>query len=633
MASAIIGTAGHIDHGKTALVRALTGQDTDRLKAEKERGISIDLGFAYLDVPGVGRVGVVDVPGHERFIRNMLAGVHGIDLVLLAVSADDGVMPQTEEHLDILHLLGVCRGIAAVTKVDLVAADRLAEVREEIEILTAGTTLEGAPVIGVSSVTGQGLEELRREIARQLAAYERRPLPGYFRLPVDRAFLMKGHGLVVTGTAVAGEVAVGDTLRVLPGGEAARVRHIEVHGAARERACFGERVALNLAGIGRTDVGRHEVVCDARLGRDTRCFDAFVELRPGPKRGLRHHGRVRLHLATAETLATVVMLDGRERLEPGASGYCQLRLAEPVMALRGDRFILRAETADATIGGGLVLHAFAPRRRPRSLDVLGRLRALQRGEGAEALRAFLELSGEFACPRGELAQGLALRDEEVVALAATAPGVLPIPDAACPEAFTLVESWHALERRAEETVAAFHRDNPVAPGMDMESLRTRLPDAHEPKVFRWVVERLVASGKLARSESLLRLPGHRVALDERARRAGARVEAVLRAAGLTPPDVGGLDAEGLSAKELQDVLAVLEREGRVVRVAPGLYYATDAVERGLALLREYLVTHGEITAAAFRDLMGASRKYSIAFLDYCDRIGITLRVGDVRRLR
>jgi selenocysteine-specific elongation factor len=632
MASAIIGTAGHIDHGKTALIKALTGQDTDRLKAEKERGISIDLGFAYLDVAGVGRVGIVDVPGHERFIRNMLAGVHGIDLVLLVVSADDGVMPQTEEHLDILHLLGVSRGIAVVTKVDL-AADRLAQVREEIEILTAGTTLDGMAVIGVSSVTGQGLDALRDEIARQLATYERRPLPGYFRLPVDRAFVVKGHGLVVTGTAVAGQVAVGDTLRVLPGGDTGRVRSIEVHGAAQERAGFGQRVALNLTGVERADVRRHQVVCDARLGRDTSCFDAFVELRPGPKRALRHHGRARLHLATAETLATAVLLDGSARLEPGASGYCQLRLAEPIMTLKGDRFILRAETADATIGGGVVLHAFAPRRRRRSLDVLGRLRLLHRGEPADALRAFLELSGDFACTRGELVQALALRDEEIVALAAAAPAVLPIPDAIRPEAFALLETWQALERTAVETVAAFHRDNPVAPGMEMESLRTGLPQSPAPRMFRWVVERLVDGGTLAREESLLRLPEHRVALAEPARQAGARVEAALRAAGLTPPEVGGLDAGRLSDRELRDVLAVLEREGRVVRVSPELYYARDAVERGVALLREHCATHGEITAAAFRDLIGASRKYSIAFLDYCDRTGITLRVGDVRRMR
>src|ERR687887_2607199 len=255
----IIGTAGHIDHGKTSLIKALTGQETDRLKEEQERGISIDLGFAYLDLPDGERAGIVDVPGHERFIRNMLAGAHGIDLVLFTVAADDGVMPQSEEHLDFLHLLGVKKGIFVVTKADLVEPARLAEVQEEIEILTLDTTLEGAPIIPVSSVTGLGLERLRQEIAAQLQSYERPPLPGYFRLPVDRAFVMKGHGVVVTGTAVAGSVHEGDTVRILPGGETARVRSLEVHGVPVARAEHGQRVAMNLAGVERTDLGRGHV--------------------------------------------------------------------------------------------------------------------------------------------------------------------------------------------------------------------------------------------------------------------------------------------------------------------------------------------------------------------------------------
>jgi selenocysteine-specific elongation factor len=635
-ATAIIGTAGHIDHGKTALIKALTGQDTDRLKDEKERGISIDLGFAYLDVPGVGRVGVVDVPGHERFIRNMLAGVHGIDIVLLTISADDGVMPQTEEHLDILHLLDVRRGIVVITKSDLADASRLAEVREEIEILTVDTVLEGASVVPVSSLTGAGLEELRAEIGRQLQDHPRRRRSGYFRLPVDRAFLIKGHGLIATGTAVAGEIGLGATVRILPGGETARVRSIEVHGASCETASAGQRVALNLAGIERADVGRDHVVCDERLRADTRCFDAAVELRPGPRRAVRHHGRARLHVGTAETLATVVMLDGRDRLEPGDRAYCQLRLGEPVMALRGDRFILRTETAEATIGGGVVLHPFASRHRRRETGVLERLRVLDEGGPAEALRAFLELycrPGRFACPLHELVQGLGLREEEVLEQAASAAGVLAVPEAGSPEAFVLASGWEALVETAREIVGTFHRDHPLEPGMELESLRTRLPAAPDAKVFRWATDRLVAQGTLVRRGSIVRLPEHRVALDARATRAGAAVEAALRAGGLTPPDLRTLDVEGLSAKELQDVLAVLEREGRVVRVAPDLYYSRDAVDRGIGLIREHCARHGEITAAAFRDLIDASRKYSIAFLDYCDRTGVTLRVGDVRRAR
>ena len=633
MAFVVIGTAGHIDHGKTALVRALTGQDTDRLKEEKERGISIDLGFAYLEVPGVGRVGVVDVPGHERFIRNMLAGVHGIDLVLLTVAADDGVMPQTEEHLDILHMLGVSRGIVVITKADLVDQARIAAVREEIEILTVDTTLEGAPVIAVSVVDGAGLGELRDEIARQLATYERASPPGYFRLPVDRAFVMKGHGVVVTGTVVAGKVAAGETVRILPGGDTARVRSVEVHGRTVAEALFGQRAALNLAAVERADVRRGHVVSDERLSVETRCFDALVELRRGPRRSVKNHGRARVHLGTAETIATVVMLDGREALTPGARTYCQLRLIDPVMTLRGDRFILRTETAEATIGGGVVLHPFPPRHRRRDTGVIDWLRVLHEGEAGQAIVAFIELYAGFGCPREALVQAFGLREDGVRDLAVRAGGVLPIPDAGTPEAFTTLTKWDQLKEAARELVGSFHGGNPLVPGMEMESLRTSLPEVPDPKVFRWAIDRLVGQGVLARSESVVRLPEHKVALGERARSVGARIEARLRAAGLAPPDLRALETEGLSRRELTDVLGVLELEGRVVRVASDLYFAREAIEHGIRLLREYCASHGEIAAGTFRDLIGASRKYTIPLLQYYDRTGVTLRVGDVRKLR
>src|SRR5207249_3306756 len=396
----IIGTAGHIDHGKTSLIRALTGQDTDRLKEEKERGISIDLGFAYLDADGE-RAGIVDVPGHERFIRNMLAGAHGIDLVLFTVAADDGVMPQTEEHLDILHLLGVRRGIFVITKTDLVDAARVAAVREEIEILTLDTTLEGAPVVPVSTLTGAGLDALRAEIAAQLARPAGPPPPGYFRLPVDRAFVIRGHGVVVTGTAIAGSVCEGDTLRVLPGGETARVRSLEVHGAHVPRAEHGQRVAINLAGVERSDLGRGHVACDERLSRLTARLDARVEIRPAAKRPIASHTRVRFHLGTAEVMGKLVLLGGHDELPPRSAGW---------------------------------------------------------------------------------------------------DGVLAIPDPRAPEAWTTAAKWQRLEAAACEAVAAAHRAEPLAPGLEMESLRTQLPWDVPPRVFRWCIERLAAARRLVREE-------------------------------------------------------------------------------------------------------------------------------------
>jgi selenocysteine-specific elongation factor len=629
----IIGTAGHIDHGKTSLVRALTGQDTDRLKEEKERGISIDLGFAHLDAPGGERAGIVDVPGHERFIRNMLAGAHGMDVVLFTVAADDGVMPQTEEHLDILHLLGVRRGIFVITKTDLVDASRVAAVREEIEILALDTTLDGAPIVPVSTVTGAGLEALRAEIAALLAAPADAPPAGYFRLPVDRAFVVHGHGVVVTGTAVAGTVREGETVRILPGGETARVRGIEVHGVAVPRAGHGQRVAINLAGVERTDLGRGHVVCDQRLARTTARFDARVEIRPAAKRPLASHTRVRVHIGTAETLAKLVVL-GADAIAPRETGWAQIVLAEPVLAMRGDRFIVRDETARRTLGGGEVVNAFADRHRRGEPDATSRLEQLRGDDRATAARAFLDLSGDFACQLGTVAQALNVRSEEAAAALARVEGAVPIPDARAPEAWTTAGKWARLDALACEAVAAEHRERPLAPGLEMERLRAELPWDISAKDFRWCVDRLVAAKRLVRDDSVVRLPGHRVALGADARALGDRVERLLAEGGFTPPDLRQLeDVTGVARRRLADVLGVLEGEGRVARIAPDLFYARAAADRAKAIIASHCAAHGEITAAAFRDLIGASRKFAIAFLDWCDRTGVTVRVGDVRKLR
>ncbi len=630
----IIGTAGHIDHGKTSLVRALTGQDTDRLKEEKERGISIDLGFAYLDVAGGERAGIVDVPGHERFIRNMLAGAHGMDLVLFTVAADDGVMPQTEEHLDILHLLGIRRGIFVITKTDLVDPARLEAVREEIEILRLETTLERAPIVPVSTATGAGLDALRAEIAGLLAVPPQPAPPGYFRLPVDRAFVMRGHGVVVTGTAIAGTVAEGETVRILPGEETVRVRSLEVHGVPVPRAEHGQRVAMNLVGVERSDIGRGHVVCDARLAHLADRLDARVEIRPAAKRPVASHTRVRFHVGTAEVLGKIVVLGEGGGLAPRSVGWAQLVLAEPVLVMRGDRFILRDETARRTLGGGEVVNPFADRHRLSETGLAARLEQLRGDDPSAAAPAFLSLTPEFASELVTVAQALNLRTEETTAALARAEGVLGIPDARRPEAYTTPEKWAQLETAAVDAVAAVHRATPLAPGLEMESLRTQLPWEVPGKVFRWCVDRLVAAKKLVREESLVRAPGHRVALGAEARALGGRVERLLADGRFTPPDLRQLEEmTGAPRRALIDVLGVLEAEGRVARVAPDLFYARDAAEEAKGIVVSHCRAHGEITAAAFRDLIGASRKFAIAFLDWCDRTGVTVRVGDLRKLR
>jgi selenocysteine-specific elongation factor len=630
----IIGTAGHIDHGKTALIRALTGQETDRLKEEQERGISIDIGFAYMDLASGERVGIVDVPGHERFIRNMLAGAHGIDLVLLVVAADDGVMPQTEEHLDILHLLGVSHGIVVITKADLVDAARLAAVEEDVEILLAGTTLEGSPVVPVSSTTGAGVDTLRALIESRLAGYQRTAPTGYFRLPVDRAFVMHGHGTVVTGTAVGGTVRPGDVVRLLPGDAEARVRTVQVHGSEVAAATFGQRVALNLAGIERVHVQRGHVVCDRRLDRVTERIDAWVEIRPGAGQPVKNHQDVRLYLGTAEVLGRIVLLDGKDRLAPRHTAPAQLVLREPVHALRGDRFILRNQSAQRTLGGGVVVHPFAPRHR-RSEPVRALLDALHRAADAPAVvRALLAIEPAFALTPEFIAQAGNLSPDVVRAAVRDDPQLRVFPTAAHPAACTTADKWARLCTTVTDTLTAFHTHAPLAPGMEMESLRTQVAADLTAKVFREVLDALVAERVVARADSILRLPTHRVALKHDEEEVAGRAEALLAAGGVTPPDLKQIETElKVPRARLQAILQQLEREGRVSKVAEGLYFAHDAVERARTLLRDHVRAHGEISAAAFRDLLGASRKFSIALLDYFDRTGFTLRVGDIRKLR
>jgi selenocysteine-specific elongation factor len=631
---AIIGTAGHIDHGKTALVKALTGCDTDRLKEEKERGISIDLGFAALMV-GDRRVGIVDVPGHERFIRNMLAGAHGIDLALLTVAADDGVMPQTEEHLDIVHLLGVDRGIVALTKADLASAERLRAVRDEIAILVAGTRLERAPVIAVSSVTGAGLEELKAEIARQLGSIDAEHSTGRFRLPVDRAFVLKGHGVVVTGTAVGGTIAAGREVHVLPGGARARVRSVENHGAAVPVAGSRQRVALNLVGVEHAEITRGDVVADLDVTLVSTRFDARVEMRPAAGKGIRTHSRVRVHAGTAEALARIVLLDGRALLAPKAYAYAQLVVEQPLVVARGDRFIVRAENARATLGGGEVVVPCAERHRRGDPTVLAALDTIRTGDLHDAVAAVIELSADIATAPAEIAERLNREEQDVRAVVDRhdPTALVVIGEAGAGELWTTAPRWDALRSALLASVARFHHTRPLEPGIEMEEVRTQLPRPVTARTFRTVVERLIGEGVLARSESLLAAPSHRVELGADAALA-ATIEAALVEAGYTPPDLATLErTHAVTRRRLQDVLGVLEKRGRVVRVGDGLYYATVVVARARGVLEEALCARDVITAAEYRDRLDVSRKFSIALLDYFDRSGVTLRVGDARKLR
>jgi len=630
---AIIGTAGHIDHGKTALISALTGQDTDRLKEEKERGISIDLGFAFLDLPDGARAGIVDVPGHERFIRNMLAGAHGIDVVLLVVAADDGVMPQTEEHLEILHLLGVARGIAVITKTDLVSPARVEEVRQEVGLLLDDTRLAGAPILAVSSAKGEGIARLRDEIARQLASAASHSGHGAFRLPIDRAFIVRGHGVVVTGTAISGRIAVGGTLRLLPGGEECRVRSLQVHGAEVDAAVAGQRVAINLGGVEKTEVQRGHLLADRRFRETTSRLDVALELRPCAARPLRNQFTVRFHLHTASTLARAHVLDGRAEIVPGSSGYCQLVLDDQAAAVCGDRFVIRDESSRRTLGGGVVLQPLASRHRrdDGAAELLAQIEASE-SLGAR-LRALVRASGADVVPLEWLWKLVADDEQDILVALRDHAGVALLPSEATPEAAATLETLERLSHLALEQLAQAHREAPMAAGVEMELLRARVAPEISAKLFRAIVDRLEQRGALRRSESQLRLPTHEVALNAGDRALATRAEGLLATAELAPPDPRQMAASlAVDPSRLEAILVQLEREGQVVRAAPALWFSAAAVERARHLLADHLRAHGEISAAVFRDLIHGSRKYSIALLDYFDRTGFTLRVGDLRKL-
>src|SRR4029077_10029969 len=618
---------------KTSLIKALTGTDTDRLKEEKERGISIDLGFAHLDLPDGTSAGVVDVPSHERFIRNKLAGAHGIDLVLFTVWADDGVMPQSEEHLDIVHLLGVKLAIFVITKIDLVSPAKVAEVEEEIKILTLGTLLENAPVVAVSTVSGQGLAELKEQILRVLQSADKRAPSGYFRLPVDRAFILQGHGVVVTGTALSGEIKAADRVRCLPGNQLFRVRSLQVHGKSVETAGWGQRVALNLTGPERADVTRGHVICHEKLTLTSDRFDAFLEVRPAATKGIKNHQRVRVHLGTTERLAKIILLEAKDKVEPKTSTYCQITLAEPVMALRGDHFIVRDETARRTLAGGVVLHPWARAHKRNEPGLQARLEFLHSGDLAHLTHAVIEESPEFAVSLEPIYQFLNLQEDETRERIGQMKS-LRVINAEGERVYTTETKWQRLKEIIIKTLRDFHGNHPLVPGMDMEELRGKLTFELSPKVFRPLVETFIAEKIIAKEENLLRLTEHRVQLGSQEKTLMERIKKILGEQPLTPPDLKDLEKQlGASRNKLIEVVRLLERDGSVIRVATDLYYLSSAIDQVRAVLKKFLSEKGEITAASFRDLINSSRKYTIPLLEYFDREGTTIRIGDIRRLK
>jgi len=625
----IVGTAGHIDHGKTALVKALTGTDTDRLAEEKQRGISIDIGFASLSLGEDLQIGFVDVPGHERFIKNMLAGIGGIDLVLLVVAADESVKPQTREHFDICRLLGIGRGIVVLTKTDLVDRDLVELVKLEMEEFVAGSFLEGAPVVGVSSRTGEGLEELKEELSRAGREIEVKSARHHFRMPLDRAFIIKGFGTVVTGTLIAGTVEKEAEVEVYPLGRRARVRGVEVHNRPAARAWAGQRTALNLAGVETEQLGRGMVLAAAGKFRGTERLDCRLELLASAK-PLKHRAPVHFHAGTAEIEAEVVLLGGRTQLEPGGRSFAQMRLREPALVLPGDRFILRQFSPVVTIAGGVVLDNLAQKHR-RSEPVEAALERLSGGEPAAVLETLL----------GRVAAGMALAEiiartgwlESEVDQAAgeLERGGRAVRVTASPLWLAHRDHFFAALDRAAEAVGRFHRDNPLAPGVAKEFLRTQeFPDA-PPALAEALLERLKRDGKIAVDGEIVRLASHRIVLKEDESRAREKIVAAFEQAGLAVPTVAeALSKIGVERERAQKILQILLRERLLVRVSDDLVFHRAAIEGLRGALAAQKKKSDRLSVPQFKELTGVSRKYAIPLLEFLDRERVTRRAGDER---
>jgi selenocysteine-specific elongation factor len=629
----ILGTAGHIDHGKTSLVKALTGIDCDRLKEEKQRGITIELGFASLVLPGGQAVGIVDVPGHEKFIKNMVAGTGGIDAVMLVIAADEGVMPQTREHLDICRLLAVRHGLVALTKSDLVDPDWLALVREDIRGFVRGSFLEAAPVIPLSSATGAGLPELLAALETMVASVAERSSGGIFRMPIDRLFTMKGFGTVVTGTPVAGSIAVGDEVDILPQGIRAKLRGIQVHNLPADAAQAGMRTALNLQSIEKTALQRGSVAAAPGMLEPTSRAAAWLDhLRSSP-RPLKNREHVRLHAGTAETGATAILLDADE-LEPGAGGYVQFVLDEPGVLLPADRYVIRSYSPVFTIGGGEILDNSPPRLKRFSNTARRHLDTLRKGDTESAILLFCREAGVRGVSLANLQARLGIDALGKLIEDMVSRGELTA-FAASPLQITLPAVITELEAAVTDALKAYHSGNPLKKGPVREELRARLPRATDIRLFSHVLERLEKSKKITVANEFLSLAEHTPVLKEDEKSLRSRMLGLYRSGGITPPTLKEVTASlNPSPKELSAMLGLLTREGLLVKIDEELYFEAQALD-GLIKKTMGLAAqnNGDVTLAGFKEATGLTRKFMIPLLEYFDKTKLTLRVGDKRVLR
>jgi selenocysteine-specific elongation factor len=622
----IVGTAGHVDHGKTQLVKALTGVDTDRLKEEQERGISIELGFAPLYLDSGVVAGIVDVPGHERFVKNMLAGAGGVDLVLFVVAADEGVMPQTREHLDILNLLHVQKGIVVLTKTDLVDQDWLQLVQEEVRSLLAGTRLAGSPVIPVSSITGEGLDQLRTALKQMAATVQSKPRTGPVRLPIDRIFTITGFGTVLTGTLSSGSIRPGDVLSIMPAEVQGRVRSLQVHGVKTEEAHAGQRVAVNLVGVEVGEVERGEVLATPGAFTPVHRLTAWLHVLQGAPRLLKNWQRVRFHLGAKEALGRLRLL-GHDELPPGADAFVQVELEEPVVAAVHDRFVIRQYSPVTTVGGGEIVEVGGLRHRRFRAEVLERLERKLSGSPFARLKEELQVVRGPVTP-GDLSVKAGLTTDEVRRF------LEEMHEAGDLFLYTLGNETYvvtaalmaAWEQAVEVALEQYHRQSPLRSGYPKEELRSRIFSAIPPRLYQSLLDKWAADRKVVLTGQTLARPGFSVKLTPQQQETCQEALVTLQSQPFAPPAIEELRSLFKDPELFQYYL----QQESLVKVDEEFYFLRESIDRAWQLLQEFLVRNGTVTVAEARDLLGTSRRYCLPLLEFFDQSRKTRRLGDKR---
>lgn len=634
MKQIILGTAGHIDHGKTSLIKALTGTNTDRLKEEQLRGITIELGFAHLDLPSGQRLGIVDVPGHEKFVKNMVAGASGIDLVALVIAADEGIMPQTREHMEICMLLGIRYGLVVLTKVDLVEEEWLELVQDEVEQFTRGTFLENAPLLPVSAVSGQGLDEFIATLDRISAEIPARTSTGLFRLPVDRVFTMKGFGTVITGTLASGKVAVGERVMLYPSRSTSKVRGLQVHNQSVETAEAGMRTAINFQGLDKSDVQRGDVIALPDALVPSYMVDLNLHYLSSNPKALKNRTRVRFHTGTSEITGIVVLVD-RDELAPGENTIIQMRLDTPVTLVKDDRFVLRSYSPVRTVGGGQVLNPIPPKHKRNKPGLIDRLKALAEASPEQIVALQIQDAGFGACSFNDLLIMTNLPEKQLDRILQTmmsSKAAIQIDKEK--RRYVHQSTFEELQQAVRDQLTAYHRKHPLKQGMPKEELKSKLSARVDNKLFMLAMQQMVKNRDVAVEGELTRLSGHQVALglDQRALR--EKILAAYEAGGLTPPYFKELCTQlNVPVDQARQVLSLLVDEGLIVKIKEDLYYHYRHVEELKRKLVDFLTAHGEISTPLFKDMTGASRKFVIPLIEYFDGIQLTIRVGDLRKLR